>query len=76
MRAELTDAFGGVTAFSRAPATGVWEENGEVVRDDIIVYEVMADEIDAAWWREYRVALEQRFDQDEVVIRSLPMSRL
>src|SRR5690606_21453973 len=27
VRAELTEHFGGVTAFSRAPATGLWEDD-------------------------------------------------
>lgn len=75
VRAELTDAFGGVTTFSRAPATGLWEENGSVMRDDIIVYEVMTDSIEDDWWASYRVILEQRFRQDEVVIRALAMTR-
>src|SRR5690606_24272515 len=42
VRRELTDQFGGVTAFVRAPAEGLWkEEDGAVVRDDIVLFEVM-----------------------------------
>jgi hypothetical protein len=76
VRAELTDVFGGVTAYQRAPATGLWEEGDDVVRDDIVVYEVMAETLDRAWWRAYKRTLEQRFQQDEVVIRALAMERL
>ena len=42
VRAELTERFGGLTAYSRAPAEGVWDEGGDgpPVRDDIVVHEV------------------------------------
>ena len=75
--AELTGRFGGLTAYSRAPATGLWEERpGKVERDDIVVYEVMVDELDPAWWSGYRAALERRFAQDELVIRAQEVRRL
>jgi hypothetical protein len=75
--AELTDRFGGLTAYARAPATGLWEEgSGKTTRDDIVVYEVMADAIDARWWAGYRRALEERFAQDELVIRALQIRKL
>ena len=62
---ELTDSFGGLTAYVRAPAKGLWAERpGETRRDDIVVYEVMVESLDASWWRDYREALEGRFRQD------------
>jgi len=74
---ELTDRFGGMTAYSRAPASGLWEEaEGRTERDDIVVYEVMVDELDARWWGDYRRALERRFAQEELVVRAQPMRRL
>ena len=77
VHAELVDRFGGLTAYSRAPAKGLWAEDGEgVVRDDIVVYEVMVDELDRGWWADYRRQLEQRFRQEEVVVRGLGMERL
>ena len=76
VRQELTDRFGGVTAYLRAPAAGLWDEGNEVVRDDIVIYEVMAESLDDRWWRDYRASLERRFRQDEVVIRALPMERI
>jgi hypothetical protein len=82
VRAELTERFGGLTAYSRAPAVGLWKDEdapaGEAatVRDDVVVYEVMADALDAAWWRAYRTTLETRFRQDEVLIRALAARRL
>jgi hypothetical protein len=69
VRAELTETFGGLTAFSRAPAEGLWTSRGETKRDDILVLEVMAPEIDRPWWRAYRAKLESLFRQDEIVIR-------
>ena len=69
----LTDRFGGLTAFTRAPAEGLWEDDkGSVVRDDVIVVEVMSDEPDDVWWRTYKVTLAQRFGQETILIRQLP----
>jgi hypothetical protein len=74
---ELTERFGGLTAYARAPAAGLWEERpGKTTRDDIVVYEVMADALDAAWWARYRKTLEERFAQDELVIRAQEIVRL
>ena len=39
VRTQLTEVFGGLTAYSRAPAEGLWENNGDVKRDDILVFE-------------------------------------
>ncbi|HET9651465.1 MAG TPA: hypothetical protein VFP36_04715 [Usitatibacter sp.] len=73
---ELTERFGGLTAYARAPAEGLWEPRpGRTQRDDIVVYEVMAEEIDSAWWTQYREELEERFRQRELVVRALAISR-
>jgi hypothetical protein len=77
VRTTLTERFSGLTAYSRAPAQGLWSEsNGPVKRDDIVVYEVMTDTLDRSWWAEFRRTLEQRFAQDELVVRSLATERL
>ena len=74
---ELTERFGGVTAHTRAPASGVWEEpSGEQVRDDVVIYEVMADTLDEEWWRATRRRLEEQFQQQELVIRAHEIRRL
>ena len=73
----LTDQFGGVTAYTRSPAKGVWEDDeGGTVRDDVVVYEVMVETLDPAWWARLRTELERRFEQDEVVIRAQAIQRL
>ena len=76
VRRELVDRFGGLTAFTRSPAEGLWEEEGEVTRDEIVVFEVMADTLDRVWWAEFRTRLEQLFDQDEIVVRAREVERL
>ena len=76
VRGELTRRFGGLTAYSRAPAEGLWEGDGGRARDDVVVYEVMADELDRGWWRGFRAALERRFAQDELVVRAHEVERL
>lgn len=77
VRGELTEAFGGATAFLRAPATGAWEDrDGKVQRDEVVLLEVMVDGLDRDWWSRYRQELERRFQQDEVVVRATPIQVL
>lgn len=76
VRRELVERFGGLTAFSRAPAEGLWDSGDGVDSDSIVIFEVMADAIDRAWWANYRRRLETIFAQDEVVIRASAVDRL
>jgi hypothetical protein len=70
VRDALSARFGGLTAFTRAPAQGLWTSEGETTHDDIVVFEVMAKEVDATWWSNYRKELERAFRQDTIVIRA------
>ena len=77
VRGELLDTFGGLTAYTKAPATGVWAPaNGEVELDEMVVFEVMVEEIDRQWWNEYREKLEMRFAQEQILVRALPMEQI
>jgi hypothetical protein len=77
VRHQLTERFGGVTAHLRAPAAGAWKnDEGDVDRDDVVIVEVVADELDRAWWAGYREQLESRFRQDEILIRATAVERL
>ena len=76
VRDELAKRFGGVTAFRRSPAEGVWREGGEVKSDEVVIYEVMTDSLDRAWWAGYRQDLEGRFRQEAIVIRASQIERL
>jgi hypothetical protein len=71
VRTELTEHFGGVTAFLQSPAMGAWKDEGETVRDEMVLYEVMVERLDRAWWSGYREELERRFQQERVVMRAL-----
>lgn len=77
LRETLTAQFGGLTAFTRSPAEGLWRANDQLVRnDDIVVFEVMLGELDPSWWSELRRTLEEDFQQDEIVIRAHAIERL
>ena len=77
VRHDLTERFGGVTAHLRAPAAGAWkDDDGDVARDDVVIVEVMAEDLDRAWWAGCRRELESRFRQDEIVIRATQIERL
>lgn len=76
VRAELAAKFGGITSFTRAPAEGMWMEGGHTARDDIVVFEVMTRDLDHSWWERYRADLEQRFDQEAIVMRAIRVEML
>jgi hypothetical protein len=77
VREELTQRFGGMTAYVRAPAEGTWkEQSGTVDRDDLIMCEVIVESLDRAWWARYRERLEALFGQRELLVRASPVERL
>ena len=77
LRRLLTDRFGGLTAFTRSPAQGVWiDPSKRVVHDDIVVVEVITDYIDRTWWSALRKRLEQRLHQTSILIRASEIETL
>jgi hypothetical protein len=77
VRDELAEKFGGVTAYTRSPAEGVWKDNaGSVSRDSVVAFEVLADTLERNWWAAYRAALAARFRQDELMITAAAVERL
>ena len=76
VRLELTEAFGGSTAYSRAPAEGLWHDAGKVTKDDIVIVDVMTASINIEWWARYRRDLTERFKQELLVIRAQKLETL
>jgi hypothetical protein len=71
-RAELIEHFGGLTAYTRSPASGSWTApDGNIERDDVIMVEVLAGIFDRAWWLKYTKTLEERFRQDKIHVRAI-----
>jgi hypothetical protein len=74
---ELAARFGGLTAYMRAPAQGVWTApDGHREHDDVVMVEVVTAVFDRPWWRQYMTLLAERFAQDAIHIRALPMQML
>ena len=76
IQTELSTRFGGLTAYSRAPAKGVWSHGDGHQRDDIVVIEVMAEKLDLRWWTEFRNKLEKILSQEQIVIRTFPIETI
>jgi hypothetical protein len=75
IKKELTEKFGGLTIYTRAPATGLWKENEKkITRDEIVIYEIVSDDIDERYWKNYKLFLQKEFRQDEVMIRCSEIS--
>ncbi len=66
---HLTEKFGGVTSFLRAPAEGRWHGGGATQREDIAVIEVMTRSFDREWWTALKHELKDRFRQEELIVR-------
>jgi hypothetical protein len=73
---ELVARFGGLTAYARAPAQGIWATGGDQALDDIVVVEVMADTLDKHWWLDFRRRVEHLLQQHQLVVRAIPIEML
>ena len=76
VRLNLAEHFGGVTTYMRSPASGLWEDKGDLVSDEMVIYEVMTDRLEREYWRLYRLELQDAFKQDVILIRSLKVDVL
>ena len=76
LRHQLTEKFGGLTAFNRAPAEGLWANDQDVEKDEIVIIEVMTDQIDHAWWAGLREEIQKSLGEKEIVIRCHQSTRL
>lgn len=76
LQRTLTDRFGGMTAYTRAPAEGLWSNGGTHRKDDIVVVEVMTEDFDRAWWKALKSHLEEALQQQEIIIRAQPLETL
>jgi hypothetical protein len=73
-RRELVERFGGITAYTRAPAEGVWTApDGGHALDTMLMVEVVARTFDRMWWRAYASTLARRFEQESIHVRALPV---
>jgi hypothetical protein len=76
-RRELSQAFTGLTAYVRSPATGTWTTaDGRVEQDDVVMVEVITERFERVWWRTYADALATRFRQEVVHVRAIPIELL
>jgi inorganic pyrophosphatase len=74
---ELKENFGGVTIYSRAPATGLWKQEGEkTVTDNLLVYEVLLSNPDKKYWSKLKARLEKQFRQKELLVLITKVQKL
>ena len=74
---ELGDAFGGLTAYVRSPAKGLWTSpGGHTQEDEVVMVEVVTKRFDRSWWKQYSATLETRFGQDVIHVRALTIEVL
>lgn len=77
LKRRLVDAFGGVTAYQRAPAQGVWAPDAHrQAAEDVFVVEVMTEAFDATWWEGLQQDLETALQQETVVVRAIRIAEV
>ena len=76
-RRELAARFNGLTAYLRSPAKGLWTApDGHTEQDDVIMVEVVTATFDRAWWQTYAATLAERFGQETIHVRAVPVDML
>ena len=73
---SLTERFGGITAYTRSPAEGLWQSDGDTHHDDVVAVEVMVDDLDERWWGAFRRHLEIVFRQRQLLVLAQQVRRL
>lgn len=76
LQEELVNKFGGLTVYSRITAQGFWKKGTEAVQQDVVVYELMLSKFDAHYWKQMKLKLERKFNQDEVMITYGPSNKV
>jgi len=77
VRSDLINRFGGVTAFVRSPAVGLWKgTDDDISRDEVVMFEVVSPELDKNWWFDYRTGLQRKFRQEELLIWASSVTKL
>lgn len=74
---DLTNRFGGLTAYTQSPATGYLEDGpGRSVRESVVIYEVTVEDLERTWWAALRERLEIEFAQGDVIVRAQDIQQL
>jgi hypothetical protein len=77
VRTALADRFGGVTAYHRSPASGLWKRpDGAVDGDEVVMVEVEAQTLDREWFAGFRRQLERDFKQESILVRAIAVENL
>lgn len=76
VRTCLLQRFGGLTAYTRAPVSGLWRSADKTVHDDLLIFEVMSAKLNQTWWRGYKRDLEKTFEQNALLVRAFSVRTL
>jgi inorganic pyrophosphatase len=75
VKQQLTSKFDGLSIYENAPVSGRWKDDkAETIKDRLLIFEVMADELEIPYWEKYKQDLQKQFKQESIVIRCLHMN--
>jgi hypothetical protein len=68
---SLAKSHGGVMAYPRSPAMGLWNSRRSgLKRDQIVVFEVVTPNLKPKLWKKRRKTWQAAFRQDSILIRA------
>jgi hypothetical protein len=77
VRTSLAEQFGGVTAYQRSPASGLWKRpDGAVDGDEVVMVEVEVETLDRQWWTDFRRQLERDLGQETILVRAIAVDKI
>jgi inorganic pyrophosphatase len=75
VKKKLAEKFDGLSVYTNSVADGYWKnDTNSIEKDQLLVYEVMANKIDLNYWAKLKASLEKQFKQELVVVRCLSMN--
>lgn len=73
----FNDKFGGITMYTRTSVVGLWKESPHsTVKDELIIYEILSDQLEKDFWQHYKSDLQSLFQQEEMVIKACEINLL
>ncbi len=67
---SLIASAGSRRIHTRPPRAFGKKRGNRQLKDEMVIFEVMAPQLDAGWWKQYRQGLEARFRQETIVVRA------
>lgn len=73
---ELREKFDGVVVYARKSARTLSRSHARQMEESLLVIEIVTDDLDKEWWKEFRHRTQALFHHDDLLIRATITERL